>query len=97
MHVSARTKSVIINVSWNKITEPFIESYKIMPWVNGEKPPNEEWVEVLSGNKTVMVAKAVYGRDGYLPHWQTIDGELHHPSKFNVWRRLPDQGEIYGK
>lgn len=67
-------------------------------WINGEAPPNEEWVEVQSGNGTTTVAMAFYGRDGWRPHWRTVDGGSHHPSRFNAWRRneniCPTTGEI---
>lgn len=32
-------------------TKPSDQSV-VMPWTNGEKPPNEEWVEVQSGDGT---------------------------------------------
>lgn len=57
-------------------------------WINGRKPPNEEWVEVLSGDGKVNEAMAYYGRDGYSPHWRLRDGSCCHPSRFNSWRPI---------
>ncbi len=79
------------------VDEASVESV-VMPWINGEKPPNEEWVEVQSGNGATTVAMAFYGRDGWRPHWRTVDGSSCHPSRFNTWRRngniCPTTGEI---
>jgi hypothetical protein len=66
-------------------------------WINGVKPPNEEWVEVLSGSGEVQTAKAVYGRDGTLPHWETKDGLHCHPSRFNSWRPINAVQQNEGK
>ena len=49
-------------------------------------PPNEQIVEVeLDGN--ILKVIAFFGRDGYLPHWQTPDGRQSWPAnKFDKWR-----------
>lgn len=64
-------------------------------WRN-DKPPNETWVEVMDGDD-VIEAMAVFGRDGYLPHWrlrnesQSFAKTFCHPSRFNMWREIPSQ------
>jgi hypothetical protein len=50
------------------------------------KPPNETPVEVEHDGKIIIV-EAFYGRDGYLPHWRTLDGSTcWAPSRFKKWR-----------
>jgi hypothetical protein len=57
-------------------------------WETGQ-PPNEEIVEVLDDDGTVLEAAAFYGRDGYLPHWQSADGNTRwDPERFTKWRRI---------
>jgi hypothetical protein len=54
-------------------------------WQKG-KPPNEEVVEVLDRDRIIR-ARAVWGRDGVLPHWESEDGNNHwSPSAFIQWR-----------
>lgn len=54
-------------------------------WVIDRRPPNEIWVEVKDGDK-IIEAMAFYGRDGYLPHWQTRDGSCYEQRAFREWR-----------
>ena len=53
------------------------------------KPPNEKWVEV-EYNAEIVKAKAIWGRDGTLPHWELANGILIEPHAFNRWRELND-------
>jgi len=59
-----------------------------MQWQHHAKPPNEVWVEVMSGN-TAIEAMAFFGRDGWRPHWQLRDGSSCSPGVFTTWRHLP--------
>lgn len=56
-----------------------------IPWIT-DKPPNEEWVEVIDGDQ-ILVVMAFYGRDGYRPHWIGKDGSCYDPESFTRWRR----------
>ena len=57
-------------------------------WQTG-KPPNEVDVEVEDEDGEILVAHAFYGRDGYLPHWESADGStLWSPSAFTRWRPI---------
>lgn len=57
----------------------------IKEWQYG-KPPNEQVVEVEYGRKIIKV-KAIWGRDGTLPHWEAVDGvRLWSPNMFKRWR-----------
>lgn len=54
-------------------------------------PPNEVWVHVIcpdTGNE--IKARAIYGRDGVRPHWETEGGTLHEVSVFSKWRPIKD-------
>ena len=54
-------------------------------WQTG-KPPNEQVVEVEDGKRIIRV-RAIWGRDGTLPHWESEDRDtLWHPSAFSRWR-----------
>lgn len=57
------------------------------PWQTGQ-PPNEVLVEVPDPEtKRIILVKAFYGRDGYLPHWQSEDGNtVWPPGAFRRWR-----------
>jgi len=55
-------------------------------WID-DAPPNEKWVEVLDGQE-ILIAKAIYGRDGMLPHWKTKDGYHCAPDRFCKWREI---------
>jgi len=57
-------------------------------WETG-KPPNEEVVEVKRGRQIIRV-RAMWGRDGSLPHWEAEDRSvLWSPNTFTRWRRVP--------
>ena len=52
------------------------------------KPPNEELVEVEDGSAIIRV-RAIWGRDGLLPHWESEDKDtLWRPSAFQRWREI---------
>lgn len=54
-------------------------------WQTG-KPPNEQVVEVKNGPKVIRV-RAIWGRDGVLPHWESEDGDkMWGASAFTRWR-----------
>jgi hypothetical protein len=54
-------------------------------WRTG-KPPNEVVVEVMDGAEVIRV-RAIWGRDGMLPHWESEDRDtLYRPSAFDKWR-----------
>lgn len=54
-------------------------------WQKG-RPPNEQIVEVEWEDAIVRV-EAFYGRDGYRPHWRSVDGGVvWEPSAFKRWR-----------
>lgn len=58
-----------------------------MEWQNG-KPPNETLVEVEFCGEIIEVI-AFFGRDGYLPHWRTLEGcTCWPPSEFRRWRHI---------
>lgn len=63
-------------------------------WQTG-KPPDLKVVEVKLGNKIIR-ARAIWGRDGILPHWETEDsrsssaGCLFPPHAFAEWRELEE-------
>jgi hypothetical protein len=55
-------------------------------WRSG-KPPNEVVVEVKDRNGRALRARAIWGRDGVLPHWESEDRDtLWRPSEFRLWR-----------
>jgi hypothetical protein len=55
-------------------------------WQTGP-PPSGTLVEVeLDGN--IIKAKAVYGREGILPHWESEDGTCRPVEAFRKWRPL---------
>ena len=54
-----------------------------------DKPPNETWVNVKRGDTTIE-AKAIFGRDGMLPHWKLRDGSLMSPWVFPFWQEITD-------
>lgn len=57
-------------------------------WQAG-KPPNETLVEVEHKERGVIRARAIWGRDGTLPHWESEDrGILWSPNAFNRWRSI---------
>jgi hypothetical protein len=49
---------------------------------NTTPPPDGKWVEVKDGK----LAKAVWGRDGVLPHWELEDGTCVSARYYNKWR-----------
>jgi hypothetical protein len=50
-------------------------------------PPSGTLVEVeLDGN--IIKAKAIYGREGILPHWESEDGTCRPVEAFRKWRPL---------
>jgi hypothetical protein len=54
-------------------------------WRTG-KPPNEVVVEVMDGAEVIRV-RAIWGRDGMLPHWESEDRDtLYRVSAFDKWR-----------
>lgn len=58
-------------------------------WQNS-KPPNEHVVEVEDEDGTILRVRAIWGRDGLLPHWESEDRDtLWHPSVFKRWREVP--------
>lgn len=59
-------------------------------WQYG-KPPNEQWVEA-ERDGTVVTARAIWGRDGTLPHWEMEGGILISPQEFLRWRVRPTTG-----
>ncbi len=62
-----------------------------MSWQTG-KPPNEQIVEVEDEGQIVRV-RAVWGRDGLLPHWESEDRDtLWSPSAFDRWREVEASG-----
>lgn len=48
------------------------------------KPPHDTFVTVELDGKLVR-AKAVWGGDGYRPHWRTEDGTCYPPETFSRW------------
>ncbi|MPZ20155.1 MAG: hypothetical protein GEV06_19890 [Luteitalea sp.] len=60
-----------------------------MEWETG-KPPNEVVVEVQH-RRSVLRARAIWGRDGVLPHWESEDrNTLWPPHAFTKWRHRTD-------
>lgn len=58
-------------------------------WQTG-KPPNETLVEVEDDQGRIVRARAIWGRDGTLPHWQSENADTRwHPSAFGRWRKVP--------
>lgn len=55
------------------------------PWIY-DKPPNETDVEV-EHNGRVIVVRAIWGREGTLPHWRGNDGSCYGVRMFQRWRR----------
>jgi hypothetical protein len=54
-------------------------------WQTG-KPPHQQVVEVEDDGRIIRV-RAQWGRDGYLPHWESEDRDtLWRPSAFTRWR-----------
>lgn len=54
-------------------------------WETG-KPPNEQIVEVEDEGRIIRV-RAMWGRDGMRPHWESEDRDtLWAPSAFTRWR-----------
>lgn len=54
-------------------------------WQTGP-PPNERLVEVEDG-ETVIVVKAIHGRDGVRPHWTNeAEDRLWPADSFRRWR-----------
>jgi len=52
------------------------------------KPPNERLVEVEYSGNTIKV-RAIYGRDGVLPHWESEDGtKSWSPDFFTSWQYI---------
>lgn len=61
-----------------------------MEW-QSDKPPDGALVEVEWECRTIRV-RAIWGRDGRLPHWESEDKDtLWHPSAFNRWRQLASE------
>lgn len=58
----------------------------VRPW-RSDRPPNETWVQVMSGDE-IIEAMAFYGRDGYRPHWRLRDDTQCHPARFRRWREI---------
>jgi hypothetical protein len=55
------------------------------PWQSG-KPPNEQLVEVEDDGRVIRV-RAIWGRDGTRPHWESEDRDtLWEPFAFKRWR-----------
>lgn len=52
-------------------------------------PPDLAWVEVRDHNGTAHRARAVYARDGRLPHWQMADGAVCSV-RFLQWRPVEE-------
>lgn len=53
-------------------------------WQTG-KPPNERVVEV-EYNGAVIRVRAIWGRDGILPHWESEDrNSVWPPNAFSRW------------
>ncbi len=60
----------------------------IMGTWQSRKPPNERVVEVKNGPDIIRV-RAIWGRDGVLPHWESEDrNRLWGPSAFKQWRHV---------
>jgi uncharacterized membrane protein len=57
------------------------------PWQTG-KPPNEVIVEVEHPETgKILLVRAMWGRDGYLPHWESQDrSTVWAPNAFRRWR-----------
>ena len=56
-------------------------------WQNG-RPPSGRIVEVDKEGQIVRV-RAIWGRDGLRPHWESEDGDtLYSPSAFSRWREV---------
>jgi hypothetical protein len=47
-------------------------------------PPNEVWVHTKEYGR----AKAVYGREGTLPHWETESGLHLEPRAITEWEEI---------
>ena len=61
-----------------------------MSWQTG-KPPNEKIVEVEDAGDIIRV-RAVWGRDGMRPHWESEDRDtLWSPDAFARWREVSPQ------
>ncbi len=59
-----------------------------------DKPPNEQWVEVKKG-RHALKARAIWGRDGTLPHWEDCKWTCYPVSAFAQWRPFPaDEGKM---
>jgi hypothetical protein len=59
----------------------------VSEWQYG-KPPNETLVEV-EYEGTIYRVRAMWGRDGMLPHWESEDRDtLWCASAFNRWREI---------
>lgn len=59
-------------------------------------PPNETPVEVeLDGE--IIVVEAIYGRDGWRPHWRSKDGTRWDVPTFRRWRPLVDADAAIAK
>lgn len=59
-------------------------------WNEGP-PPHDVWVEArwrCDSGFVVFEAKAIYGSDGVLPHWQMRDGSVCGPAMFKLWRHI---------
>jgi len=60
----------------------------ISKWCS-EKPPNEVLVEVEHDNYGIIRVRAIWGRDGTLPHWEMEDKSIvWGPNAFNRWRKI---------
>ena len=56
-----------------------------MDWQTS-KPPNEQVVEVEDEGRIIRV-RAIWGRDGYVPHWESEDRDtLWSVPTFTRWR-----------
>ena len=60
-----------------------------MNWQTG-KPPNERVVEVEDEGQIIRV-RAIWGRDGILPHWESENRDrFYSPSAFRRWREVQE-------
>jgi hypothetical protein len=56
---------------------------------SSEKPPSETLVEVKDDERGIIRVRAIWGRDGTLPHWESEDrGILWSPNAFKRWRPI---------
>jgi len=59
-------------------------------WQAG-KPPHKQIVEVEDEDGAIIRVRAIWGGDGYRPHWRSEDDNTHWDvSAFTRWRPTED-------